>query len=206
MAITNRGGRRVNKRGRKTVNISRGLLYPCWCKILKNKAFDWTTNELLATCEVVNVTTFSKEKRVIENHSACRSAPVFTKQKNQKILEGRNVIPTFSDVHRIQLDEQLFLHTSFYVEDQQAFKKKMELLTLRNFGDMEHLSSYTGKELDKQNKTLDTLFQVMHYTQPYPHKILKKIFKMCHLTRDRCQLYAFLVVLTIVLGLIFLSF
>ncbi|XP_007667521.1 syntaxin-10 isoform X2 [Ornithorhynchus anatinus] len=215
MAITNRGRRRVNKRGRKTLNICCGFLYPCWCKILKNKAFHWTANELLATCEVVNMTCrtgrrlllSSKEKREIENHSACHSALVFNKQKNQKMLEGRNVVPTFNDIHQIQLDEQLSLITCFYVEDQQAIKKEMELLTLRNSCDMEHLSSYVGKELDKQSKALDNVFQVMHHTQPYPQEVIRKIFKMCHLTRGQCQLCAIFALLTIVLGLIFfLSF
>lgn len=168
------------------------------------KKFKITEAELGERKNFVEKTRSSlKEMR---DHIASPRVQAFTERKNREALGVSR--PTASD-HFSRLDEELITGNSRFIEDQQAQQQliidtqdaDLELVSgsIRVLKDM---SGRIGDELDEQAVMLDDFSHEMDNTQTRMDSVLKRMAKVSHMTSDRRQWCAIIVLVAALLILL----
>ncbi|CAI9603338.1 unnamed protein product [Staurois parvus] len=147
----------------------------------------------------------------MRDHISSPRAQAFTEKKNREALGVSR--PMASD-HFSRLDDEMISGNSRYVEDQQAQQQliideqdaELELVSgsIRVLKDM---SGRIGGELDEQAVMLDDFSHEMDNTQTRMDSVLKRLAKVSHMTSDRRQWCAIivLVVALVILLIVLLS-
>uniref|UniRef100_A0A8C9JCB0 Syntaxin 10 n=1 Tax=Panthera tigris altaica TaxID=74533 RepID=A0A8C9JCB0_PANTA len=178
----------------KAVNTARGL-YQRWCELLQEDAAGgrggrgWTTNEL--------------RNGLIE-------WDLEDLEETIDILGGKPAAPqSSSDL----LDASMAAATSRYIEEQQATQQlimdqqnqQLEMVS-GSIRVLKHMSGRVGEELDEQGVMLDAFAHEMDHTQSRMDGVLRKMAKVSHMTNDRRQWCAIVVLLGVLLLVLILLF
>ncbi|XP_006874336.1 PREDICTED: syntaxin-10 isoform X2 [Chrysochloris asiatica] len=180
----------------KAVNSARGL-YQRWCELLQEGAavgreeLDWTTNELRNGLRSIEWDLEDLEETI-------------------DILAGKSAtLKSPSDL----LDASVVSASSRYIEEQQATQQlimdqqdhQLEIVS-GSIRVLKHMSGRVGEELDEQGIMLDAFAQEMNQTQTRMDGVLRKMAKVSHMTSDRRQWCAIMVLLVVLLLVLILFF
>ncbi|XP_072255571.1 syntaxin-10 [Pyxicephalus adspersus] len=168
------------------------------------KKFKITGAELTERKNFVEKTRSSlKEMR---DHISSPRVQAFTERKNREALGITR--PTASD-HFSRLDEEIISGNSRYIEDQQAQQQliideqdaELELVS-GSIRVLKNMSGRIGDELDEQAVMLDDFSHEMDNTQSRMDSVLKRLAKVSHMTSDRRQWCAIIVLVVALLILL----
>nr|KAF6275743.1 syntaxin 10 [Pipistrellus kuhlii] len=187
----------------KAVNTARGL-YQRWCELLQEGAavgreeLDWTTNELRNGLRSIEWDLEDLEETI--------DIP-------EGIVEANPGKPTAQKPSSDLLDASVVSVTSRYIEEQQATQQlimdqqdqQLELVS-GSIRVLKHMSGRVGEELDEQGIMLDTFAHEMDLTQSRMDGVLRKMAKVSHMTSDRRQWCAIVVLLGVLLLVLILLF
>lgn len=172
------------------------------------KKFKITGPELSERKNFVEKTRGSlKEMR---DHISSPRAQAFTERKNREALGVSR--PAGSD-HFSRLDEEMISGNSRYIEDQQAQQQliideqdaELELVS-GSIRVLKNMSGRIGDELDEQAVMLDDFSHEMDNTQTRMDSVLKRLAKVSHMTSDRRQWCAIVVLVVVLIILLIVLF
>ncbi|XP_058146215.1 syntaxin-10 [Dasypus novemcinctus] len=111
------------------------------------------------------------------------------------------------------LDASLVSATSRYIEEQQATQqlimeqqsRQLEMVS-GSIRVLKHMSGRVGEELDEQGIALDAFAHEMDHTQTRMDGVLRRMAKVSHMTSDRRQWCAIVVLLGVLLLVLILLF
>uniref|UniRef100_A0A8C0CP90 Syntaxin 10 n=1 Tax=Balaenoptera musculus TaxID=9771 RepID=A0A8C0CP90_BALMU len=183
----------------KAVNTARGL-YQRWCELLHEGAavgreeLDWTTNELRNGLRSIEWDLEDLEETI-------------------GIVEANPGKPATLKSSSDLLDASVVSTTSRYIEEQQATQQlimdqqdqQLEMVS-GSIQVLKHMSGRVGEELDEQGIMLDTFVHEMDHTQSRMDGVLRKMAKVSHMTSDRRQWCAIVVLLGVLLLVLILFF
>nr|XP_005900608.1 PREDICTED: syntaxin-10 isoform X2 [Bos mutus] len=183
----------------KAVNTARGL-YQRWCELLQESAvvgreeLDWTTNELRNGLRSIEWDLEDLEETI-------------------GIVEANPGKPAILKSSSDLLDASVVSTTSRYIEEQQATQQlildqqdqQLEMVS-GSISVLKHMSGRVGEELDEQGIMLDAFAQEMDHTQSRMDGVLRKMAKISHMTSDRRQWCAIVVLLGVLLLVLVLFF
>ncbi|KAI4563306.1 hypothetical protein R6Z07F_011797 [Ovis aries] len=188
---------------------------------------DWTTNELrnnLRSIEKFNldatelsirkafITSTRQVVRDMKDQMSASSVQALAERKNRQALlgdsGGQNWSAGTSDKYG-RLDRELQLANSHFIEEQQAQQQliveqqdeQLELVS-GSIGVLKNMSQRIGGELEEQAVMLDDFSHELESTQSRLDNVMKKLAKVSHMTSDRrqwCAIVVLFVVLLIVL-------
>ncbi|XP_018421632.1 PREDICTED: syntaxin-10 isoform X2 [Nanorana parkeri] len=172
------------------------------------KKFKITGAELCERKNFVEQTRSSlKEMR---DHISSPRAQAFAERKNREAL---GVSQPMGWDHFSRLDEEILSGDSRYIEDQQA---QQQLILDEQDADLElvsgsirvlkNMSGRIGDELDEQAVMLDDFSHEMDNTQNRMDSVLKRLAKVSHMTSDRRQWCAIIVLVVALLILLIVLF
>ncbi|XP_033257167.1 syntaxin-10 isoform X2 [Orcinus orca] len=211
----------------KAVNTARGL-YQRWCELLHEGAavgreeLDWTTNELRNGLRSIEWDLEDLEETIgiVEANPGKFKLPagdlqerkVFVERMREAVqmLTGKPAtLKSTSDL----LDASVVSTTSRYIEEQQATQQlimdqqdqQLEMVS-GSIQVLKHMSGRVGEELDEQGIMLDTFAHEMDHTQSRMDGVLRKMAKVSHMTSDRRQWCAIVVLLGVLLLALILFF
>ncbi|KAM6218423.1 syntaxin-10 isoform 3-T3 [Rhynchocyon petersi] len=179
----------------KAVNTARGL-YQRWGELLQEDAaigreeLDWTTNELRNGLRSIEWDLEDLEETI-------------------DILAGWEMLTSKSAVEKSPsdlLDASMVSASSRYLEEQQATQQlimdqqdqQLEMVS-GSIRVLKHMSSRVGEELDEHGIMLDAFSHEMDHTQSRMDGVLRKMAKVSHMTSDRRQWCAIVVLLGVLL-------
>uniref|UniRef100_A0A2K6GUN7 Syntaxin 10 n=1 Tax=Propithecus coquereli TaxID=379532 RepID=A0A2K6GUN7_PROCO len=180
----------------KAVNTARGL-YQRWCELLQEGAavgreeLDWTTNEL---------------------RNGLRSIE-WDLEDLEETIDILELLPATQKSPSDLLDASVVSATSRYIEEQQATQQlivdqqdqQLEMVS-GSIRVLKHMSGRVGEELDEQGIMLDAFTHEMDHTQSRMDGVLRKMAKVSHMTSDRRQWCAIVVLLGVLLVVLILLF
>uniref|UniRef100_A0A8C6AYU8 Syntaxin 10 n=1 Tax=Monodon monoceros TaxID=40151 RepID=A0A8C6AYU8_MONMO len=183
----------------KAVNTARGL-YQRWCELLHEGAavgreeLDWTTNELRNGLRSIEWDLEDLEETI-------------------GIVEANPGKPATLKSTSDLLDASVVSTTSRYIEEQQATQQlimdqqdqQLEMVS-GSIQVLKHMSGRVGEELNEQGIMLDTFAHEMDHTQSRMDGVLRKMAKVSHMTSDRRQWCAIVVLLGVLLLALILFF
>ncbi|XP_026940735.1 syntaxin-10 isoform X2 [Sagmatias obliquidens] len=211
----------------KAVNTARGL-YQRWCELLHEGAavgreeLDWTTNELRNGLRSIEWDLEDLEETIgiVEANPGKFKLPagdlqerkVFVERMREAVqmLTGKPAtLKSTSDL----LDASVVSTTSRYIEEQQATQQlimdqqdqQLEMVS-GSIQVLKHMSGRVGEELNEQGIMLDTFAHEMDHTQSRMDGVLRKMAKVSHMTSDRRQWCAIVVLLGVLLLALILFF
>ncbi|XP_060000960.1 syntaxin-10 isoform X2 [Lagenorhynchus albirostris] len=211
----------------KAVNTARGL-YQRWCELLHEGAavgreeLDWTTNELRNGLRSIEWDLEDLEETIgiVEANPGKFKLPagdlqerkVFVERMREAVqmLTGKPAtLKSTSDL----LDASVVSTTSRYIEEQQATQQlimdqqdqQLEMVS-GSIQALKHMSGRVGEELNEQGIMLDTFAHEMDHTQSRMDGVLRKMAKVSHMTSDRRQWCAIVVLLGVLLLALILFF
>ncbi|XP_067589606.1 syntaxin-10 isoform X2 [Pseudorca crassidens] len=211
----------------KAVNTARGL-YQRWCELLHEGAvvgreeLDWTTNELRNGLRSIEWDLEDLEETIgiVEANPGKFKLPagdlqerkVFVERMREAVqmLTGKPAtLKSTSDL----LDASVVSTTSRYIEEQQATQQlimdqqdqQLEMVS-GSIQVLKHMSGRIGEELNEQGIMLDTFAHEMDHTQSRMDGVLRKMAKVSHMTSDRRQWCAIVVLLGVLLLALILFF
>uniref|UniRef100_A0A452EPS5 Syntaxin 6 n=1 Tax=Capra hircus TaxID=9925 RepID=A0A452EPS5_CAPHI len=191
---------------------------------------DWTTNELRNNLRIeanprkfnLDATELSVRKafitstrqvvRDMKDQMSASSVQALAERKNRQALlgdsGGQNWSAGTSDKYG-RLDRELQLANSHFIEEQQAQQQliveqqdeQLELVS-GSIGVLKNMSQRIGGELEEQAVMLDDFSHELESTQSRLDNVMKKLAKVSHMTSDRrqwCAIVVLFVVLLIVL-------
>ncbi|KAM5172461.1 syntaxin-10 [Mantella aurantiaca] len=172
------------------------------------KKFKISEVELIERRNFVETTRSSlKEMR---DHISSPRAQAVTERKTREALGVSR--PAASD-HFSRLDDEIMSGNSRYIEDQQA---QQQLIIDEQDADLElvsgsirvlkDMSGRIGDELDEQAVMLDDFSHEMDNTQTGMDSVLKRLAKVSHMTSDRRQWCAIIVLVVALLILLIVLF
>ncbi|XP_032251907.1 syntaxin-10 isoform X2 [Phoca vitulina] len=211
----------------KAVNTARGL-YQRWCELLQEDAavgreeLDWTTNELRNGLRSIEWDLEDLEETIgiVEANPGKFKLPagdlqerkVFVERMREAVqmLTGKPVAQkSSSDL----LDASMASATSRYLEEQQATQQlimdqqdQQLAMVSGSIWVLKHMSGRVGEELDEQGIMLDAFAHEMDHTQSRMDGVLRKMAKVSHMTSDRRQWCAIVVLLGVLLLVLILLF
>ncbi|XP_022382660.1 syntaxin-10 isoform X2 [Enhydra lutris kenyoni] len=183
----------------KAVNTARGL-YQRWCELLQEDAavgreeLDWTTNELRNGLRSIEWDLEDLEETI-------------------GIVEANPGKPAAQKPSSDLLDASMASAASRYIEEQQATQQlildqqdqQLEMVS-GSIRVLKHMSGRVGEELDEQGIMLDAFAHEMDHTQSRMDGVLRKMAKVSHMTSDRRQWCAIVVLLGVLLLVLILLF
>ncbi|XP_065730519.1 syntaxin-10 isoform X3 [Phocoena phocoena] len=183
----------------KAVNTARGL-YQRWCELLHEGAavgreeLDRTTNELRNGLRSIEWDLEDLEETI-------------------GIVEANPGKPATLKSTSDLLDASVVSTTSRYIEEQQATQQlimdqqdqQLEMVS-GSIQVLKHMSGRVGEELNEQGIMLDTFAHEMDHTQSRMDGVLRKMAKVSHMTSDRRQWCAIVVLLGVLLLALILFF
>uniref|UniRef100_A0A8C9DZ79 Syntaxin 10 n=1 Tax=Phocoena sinus TaxID=42100 RepID=A0A8C9DZ79_PHOSS len=183
----------------KAVNTARGL-YQRWCELLHEGAavgreeLDRTTNELRNGLRSIEWDLEDLEETI-------------------GIVEANPGKPATLKSTSDLLDASVVSTTSRYIEEQQATQQlimdqqdqQLEMVS-GSIQVLKHMSGRVGEELNEQDIMLDTFAHEMDHTQSRMDGVLRKMAKVSHMTSDRRQWCAIVVLLGVLLLALILFF
>ncbi|XP_077910953.1 syntaxin-10 isoform X2 [Halichoerus grypus] len=211
----------------KAVNTARGL-YQRWCELLQEDAavgreeLDWTTNELRNGLrsiewdledleETIDILGANPGKFKLPAGDL-QERKVFVERMREAVqmLTGKPVAQkSSSDL----LDASMASATSRYLEEQQATQQlimdqqdQQLAMVSGSIWVLKHMSGRVGEELDEQGIMLDAFAHEMDHTQSRMDGVLRKMAKVSHMTSDRRQWCAIVVLLGVLLLVLILLF
>ncbi|XP_004399017.1 PREDICTED: syntaxin-10 isoform X3 [Odobenus rosmarus divergens] len=183
----------------KAVNTARGL-YQRWCELLQEDAavgreeLDWTTNELRNGLRSIEWDLEDLEETI-------------------GIVEANPGKPVAQKSSSDLLDASMASATSRYLEEQQATQQlimdqqdQQLAMVSGSIWVLKHMSGRVGEELDEQGIMLDAFAHEMDHTQSRMDGVLRKMAKVSHMTSDRRQWCAIVVLLGVLLLVLILLF
>lgn len=172
------------------------------------KKFKISEAELVERRNFVEKTRGSlKEMR---DHISSPRVQAFTERKSREALGVSRPNPTD---HFTRLDEEILSGNSRYIEDQQAQQQliideqdaELELVS-GSIRVLKNMSGRIGDELDEQAVMLDDFSHEMDNTQTRMDSVLKRLAKVSHMTSDRRQWCAIIVLVLALLILLIVLF
>ncbi|KAF6097458.1 syntaxin 10 [Phyllostomus discolor] len=187
----------------KAVNTARGL-YQRWCELLQEGAavgheeLDWTTNELRNGLRSIEWDLEDLEETIDILGGIVEANPgkPATQKSSSDLLDASMVSASSRYIEEQQATQQLIMDQ----QDQQLEMVSGSIQVLK------HMSSRVGEELDEQGIMLDTFAHEMDHTQSRMDGVLRKMAKVSHMTSDRRQWCAILVLLGVLLLVLILLF
>ncbi|XP_039738708.1 syntaxin-10 isoform X4 [Pteropus medius] len=146
----------------------------------------------------------------MKDHMVSPAAIAFMERNNREMLTGKPAAQkTSSDL----LDASVVSATSRYIEEQQATQQlimdqqdqQLEMVS-GSIRVLKHMSGRVGEELDEQGIMLDAFAHEMDHTQSRMDGVLRKMAKVSHMTSDRRQWCAIVVLLAVLLLVLILLF
>ncbi|KAM9241969.1 syntaxin-10 isoform 2-T3 [Dugong dugon] len=146
----------------------------------------------------------------MRDHLVSPAAVAFMERNNEEILAGKSAaLKSLSDL----LDASAVSPSSRYIEEQQATQQlimdqqdqQLEMVS-GSIRVLKHMSGRVGEELDEQGIMLDTFAHEMDQTQSRMDGVLRKMAKVSHMTSDRRQWCAIVVLLGVLLLVLILLF
>ncbi|KAG8512717.1 Syntaxin-10, partial [Galemys pyrenaicus] len=146
----------------------------------------------------------------MRDHMVSPAAMAFMERSNRQMLVGKSVAQkSSSDL----LDASMVSATSRYIEEQQITQQlimdqqdqQLEMVS-GSIQVLKHMSNRVGEELDEQGIMLDAFAQEMDHTQSRMDGVLRKMAKVSHMTSDRRQWCAIVVLLGMLLLVLILLF
>ncbi|KAB0389478.1 hypothetical protein E2I00_019659 [Balaenoptera physalus] len=146
----------------------------------------------------------------MKDHMVSPAAIAFMERNNREMLTGKPAtLKSSSDL----LDASVVSTTSRYIEEQQATQQlimdqqdqQLEMVS-GSIQVLKHMSGRVGEELDEQGIMLDTFVHEMDHTQSRMDGVLRKMAKVSHMTSDRRQWCAIVVLLGMLLLVLILFF
>ncbi|MXQ97225.1 hypothetical protein E5288_WYG011656 [Bos mutus] len=146
----------------------------------------------------------------MKDHMVSPAAIAFMERNNREMLTGKPaILKSSSDL----LDASVVSTTSRYIEEQQATQQlildqqdqQLEMVS-GSISVLKHMSGRVGEELDEQGIMLDAFAQGMDHTQSRMDGVLRKMAKISHMTSDRRQWCAIVVLLGVLLLVLVLFF
>ncbi|XP_061046342.1 syntaxin-10 isoform X1 [Eubalaena glacialis] len=147
----------------------------------------------------------------MKDHMVSPAAIAFMERNNREMLTGKPAtLKSSSDL----LDTSVVSTTSRYIEEQQATQQlimdqqdqQLEMVS-GSIQVLKHMSGRVGEELDEQGiSMLDTFVHEMDHTQSRMDGVLRKMAKVSHMTSDRRQWCAIVVLLGVLLLVLILFF
>lgn len=146
----------------------------------------------------------------MRDHMVSPAAISLMERTNRQMLVGKPVAQkSSSDL----LDPSVVSTTSRYIEEQQATQQlimdqqdqQLEMVS-GSIRVLKHMSSRVGEELNEQGIMLDAFAQEMDHTQSRMDGVLRKMAKVSHMTSDRRQWCAIMVLLGVLLLVLILLF
>ncbi|XP_014341092.1 syntaxin-6 isoform X6 [Latimeria chalumnae] len=143
------------------------------------------------------------------------SAQALAERKSRQVLLGDSGSqgwgPSTNKYSR--LDRELQSANSHFIEDQQTQQQliaeqqdeQLELVS-GSIGVLKNMSQRIGNELDEQAVMLDDFSQELDSTQSRLDNVMKKLAKVSHMTSDRRQWCAIVVLLAILIVVLILFF
>ncbi|XP_006874335.1 PREDICTED: syntaxin-10 isoform X1 [Chrysochloris asiatica] len=146
----------------------------------------------------------------MRDHLVSPAAVAFMERKNREMLTSKSAtLKSPSDL----LDASVVSASSRYIEEQQATQQlimdqqdhQLEIVS-GSIRVLKHMSGRVGEELDEQGIMLDAFAQEMNQTQTRMDGVLRKMAKVSHMTSDRRQWCAIMVLLVVLLLVLILFF
>ncbi|TEA31064.1 hypothetical protein DBR06_SOUSAS14010002 [Sousa chinensis] len=146
----------------------------------------------------------------MKDHMVSPAAIAFMERNNREMLTGKPAtLKSTSDL----LDASVVSTTSRYIEEQQATQQlimdqqdqQLEMVS-GSIQVLKHMSGRVGEELNEQGIMLDTFAHEMDHTQSRMDGVLRKMAKVSHMTSDRRQWCAIVVLLGVLLLALILFF
>ncbi|XP_032483803.1 syntaxin-10 [Phocoena sinus] len=146
----------------------------------------------------------------MKDHMVSPAAIAFMERNNREMLTGKPAtLKSTSDL----LDASVVSTTSRYIEEQQATQQlimdqqdqQLEMVS-GSIQVLKHMSGRVGEELNEQDIMLDTFAHEMDHTQSRMDGVLRKMAKVSHMTSDRRQWCAIVVLLGVLLLALILFF
>lgn len=139
----------------------------------------------------------------MKDHIVSPAAVAFMERKNREMLAGK---PAAQKSPSDLLDASVVSTTSRYIEEQQATQQlimdqqdqQLDMVS-GSIRVLKHISGRVGEELDEQGGMLDAFGHEMDHTQSRMDGVLRKMAKVSHMTSDRQQWCAILVLLGVLL-------
>uniref|UniRef100_I3MAL3 Syntaxin-6 n=1 Tax=Ictidomys tridecemlineatus TaxID=43179 RepID=I3MAL3_ICTTR len=146
----------------------------------------------------------------MKDHMVSPAAIAFMERNNREVLMAK---PDAQKSHSDLLDASVVSATSRYIEEQQATQQlimeqqdqQLEMVS-GSIRVLKHMSGRVGEELDEQGVMLDAFAHEMDLTQSQMDRVLRKMAKVSHMTSDRRQWCAIVVLLGVVLLVLILLF
>ncbi|KAK2508289.1 hypothetical protein MC885_004626 [Smutsia gigantea] len=146
----------------------------------------------------------------MKDHMVSPAAIAFMERNNREMLMGR---PASQKSSSDLLDASVVSATSRYIEEQQATQQlimdqqdqQLEMVS-GSIRVLKHMSGRVGDELDEQGIMLDAFVHEMDHTQSRMDGVLRKMAKVSHMTSDRRQWCAIMVLLGVLLLVLILLF
>ncbi|XP_069351147.1 syntaxin-10 isoform X2 [Eulemur rufifrons] len=185
----------------KAVNTARGL-YQRWCELLQEGAavgreeLDWTTNELRNGLRSIEWDLEDLEETIDILELLMLVAKPATQKSPSDLLDASTVSATSRYIEEQQATQQLIM-------DQQDQQLEMVSGSIRV---LKHMSGRVGEELDEQGIMLNAFAHEMDHTQSRMDGVLRKMAKVSHMTSDRRQWCAIIVLLGVLLVVLILLF
>lgn len=139
----------------------------------------------------------------MKDHMASPTALAFMERNNSEVLAGKSAAQKSpSDL----LDASMVSASSRYLEEQQATQQlildqqdhQLDMVS-GSIRVLKHMSGRVGEELDEQGIMLDAFGHEMEHTQSRMDGVLRRLAKVSHMTSDRQQWCAILVLLGVLL-------
>lgn len=146
----------------------------------------------------------------MKDHMVSPAAIAFMERNNREMLTGK---PAAQKASSDLLDASVVSATSRYIEEQQATQQlimdqqdqQLEMVS-GSIRVLKHMSGRVGEELDEQGIMLDAFAHEMDHTQSRMDGVLRKMAKVSHMTSDRRQWCAIVVLLAVLLLVLILLF
>uniref|UniRef100_M3XYE8 Syntaxin 10 n=1 Tax=Mustela putorius furo TaxID=9669 RepID=M3XYE8_MUSPF len=146
----------------------------------------------------------------MKDHMVSPAAIAFMERNNREMLTGK---PAAQKPSRDLLDASMASTASRYIEEQQATQQlildqqdqQLEMVS-GSIRVLKHMSGRVGEELDEQGIMLDAFAHEMDHTQSRMDGVLRKMAKVSHMTSDRRQWCAIVVLLGVLLLVLILLF
>ncbi|XP_006900846.1 PREDICTED: syntaxin-10 isoform X2 [Elephantulus edwardii] len=183
----------------KAVNTARGL-YQRWCELLQEGAavgreeLDWTTNELRNGLRSIewDLEDLGETVAIVE---ANPSKPAVLKPPSD-LLDASTVSALSQYTEEEQATQQLIMDQ----QDQQLEMVSGSIQVLKQ------MSGRVGEELDEQGIMLDAFAHEMDHIHSRMDGVLRKMARVSHMTSDRRQWCAIVVLLGVLLLVLILLF
>ncbi|ELV14322.1 Syntaxin-10 [Tupaia chinensis] len=146
----------------------------------------------------------------MRDHMVSPAAVAFMERNNREMLVSK---PAAQKPPSDLLDASAISAASRYIEEQQATQQlileeqdqQLEMVS-GSIRVLKHMSGRVGEELDEQGIMLDAFAHEMDHTQSRMDGVLRKMAKVSHMTSDRRQWCAILVLLGVLLLVLILLF